>query len=424
MGDVNCDGYDDILIGAHGNEDSGMYAGQTYLIFGKATGWAKDTNLSASDASFLGEDADDYSGTSVAGAGDVNRDGYDDILIGACYDDNGSNNAGQTYLILGKASGWSMDTSLSASDASFWGEDELDYSGRSVAGAGDVNGDGHDDILIGADGNSEGGSFVGQTYLIFPHNNRRPLLYDEDISQNDSDMYTNHTFSITYRDIDGDEPVEIGLIVDDHWYDMICNDSIPLDFKWELRYSFTLNLAEGFHQYYYSASDGKSPVRFPLDGYLTIFKNVTAEDSDSDGYNDTYERKTGSDPYDGNSTPLDWDGDGWKNSIEIVTGTNPRSYSSHPADLDGDGIPDYHDIDRDGDKVTNANDAYPNDPSRWKSDSDSVLEGYVNLSRWGGLIILVLVLGVFVMAIYVVKKRIAKSKESESDDFGRIGKDD
>ncbi len=125
-----------------------------------------DTDLSAADASFLGEDAFDRPGWSVAPAGDVNGDGYDDILIGASGDDDGGNSAGQTYLILGKTTGWAMDTDLSAADASFWGEDTYDYSGWSVAPAGDVNGDGYDDILIGAYQDDDGGSDAGQTYLI------------------------------------------------------------------------------------------------------------------------------------------------------------------------------------------------------------------------------------------------------------------
>jgi len=165
-GDVNGDGYDDILIGAYGNNDGGYDAGQTYLIFGKASGWAMDTDLSKADASFWGEDAYDYSGTSVAGAGDVNGDGYDDILIGAYGDDDGGNVAGQTYLILGKPSGWTMDADLSNANASFWGEDMGDESGMYVAGAGDVNGDGYDDILIGASWNNAGGDNAGQTYLV------------------------------------------------------------------------------------------------------------------------------------------------------------------------------------------------------------------------------------------------------------------
>ena len=166
-GDVNGDGYHDILISARTNDEGGSNAGQTYLIFGEPTGWSMDTPLSASDASFIGEAAGDYSGYCLSSAGDVNEDGYDDILVGAWGNDEGGYNTGQTYLVLGKPTGWAMDTPLSASDASFIGEASDDRSGVSVSSAGDVNGDGYDDILIGAIYNDEGGDSTGQTYLIF-----------------------------------------------------------------------------------------------------------------------------------------------------------------------------------------------------------------------------------------------------------------
>ncbi len=166
-GDVNGDGFDDILIGAYQDEESNTWAGQTYLIFGKPSGWTRDMSLSSADASFVGEDENDWSGYSVAGAGDVNGDGFDDILIGAYKDEDGGTEAGQTYLILGKASGWMMRVNLSNADASFIGEEANDQSGFSVAGAGDVNGDGYDDILIGAPGNDESIAEAGQTYVIF-----------------------------------------------------------------------------------------------------------------------------------------------------------------------------------------------------------------------------------------------------------------
>jgi hypothetical protein len=167
-GDVNGDGYDDILIGAYENDAGGLRAGQSYLILGKPTGWARDTFLSNADASFWGEYSGDSSGSSVAGAGDVNGDGYDDILIGAYLDEDGGNEAGQSYLILGKPTGWARNTSLSDANASFWGEDEFDWSGYSTAGVGDVNGDGCDDILIGAPEDDDPGYMrAGQTYLIF-----------------------------------------------------------------------------------------------------------------------------------------------------------------------------------------------------------------------------------------------------------------
>jgi len=170
-----------------------------------------DTNLSVSGASFQGEEEGDWAGRSVAGAGDVNGDGYDDILIGAWGNDDGGNKAGQTYLILGKGSGWAMDTVLSASDASFRGEHTDDWSGISVAGGGDINGDGYDDILIGAYENDEGGNGAGQTYLIFPDHNSGPTsvtsikaYYDEECTHETSNAYPGSKIYLELQGIDGD----------------------------------------------------------------------------------------------------------------------------------------------------------------------------------------------------------------------------
>jgi hypothetical protein len=167
VGDVNGDGFDDMLLGAPSYDGESWFKGKTYLLFGKASGWAQDTNLSGTEASFVGENLGDSSGSAVAGAGDVNGDGLDDFLIGAYLNDEGGDAAGQTYLFFGNTTGWDNDTNLSKADASFWGENPSDVSGFSLAGAGDVNGDGFNDILIGAYGNCYSGSQAGQTYLIF-----------------------------------------------------------------------------------------------------------------------------------------------------------------------------------------------------------------------------------------------------------------
>jgi len=167
VGDVNGDGLDDFLIGAYGDDDGGSQAGQAYLILGRAAAnWGMDFDLSGADASFLGEDGGDMAGW-VGSAGDINSDGLDDFLIGAYGDDDGGSQAGQAYLILGRAAAdWAMDFDLSGADASFWGEDAGDYCGYSVASAGDVNGDGRDDFLIGAYNDDDGGTDAGQTYLL------------------------------------------------------------------------------------------------------------------------------------------------------------------------------------------------------------------------------------------------------------------
>jgi hypothetical protein len=106
-GDVNGDGYDDLLISATTN--GAPVVGRIYLIFGKESGWEMDINLSNADASFISETHGDWAGGSISGTGDVNGDGFDDILIAASINSEGGvNNRGQVYLIFGKATGWSI----------------------------------------------------------------------------------------------------------------------------------------------------------------------------------------------------------------------------------------------------------------------------------------------------------------------------
>ena len=110
--------------------------------------------LASSNASFEGESAGDQAGTSVAIAGDVNKDGYADLVIGApFYDDGGNTDAGRVYLFLGGPGGWQLDEGLASADAIYTGA-AGDEAGTSVAGAGDVNGDDYPDLVIGSPGYS------------------------------------------------------------------------------------------------------------------------------------------------------------------------------------------------------------------------------------------------------------------------------
>jgi len=166
LGDVDGDGFGDLAVAAHGNGDGGTMAGQVYLVLGRDTGWAADVGLDAADASFLGEADGDVLGARIARAGDVNGDGRADLLIASHMNDEGGTDAGQVYLVLGRQSGWSMDESVVNADASFLGENPEDLAGATLAGAGDVDGDGLDDLLIGAELNDQEEVDAGKVYLI------------------------------------------------------------------------------------------------------------------------------------------------------------------------------------------------------------------------------------------------------------------
>jgi uncharacterized repeat protein (TIGR01451 family) len=173
-GDVDQDGFADFLIGAPNNDDGGIHAGKTYVILGRqAADWGQNVSLANADASFQGAHSEDYVGSALAGAGDVNRDGYDDFLIGAYLFDSSEvlTNSGRAYLVLGRPSGWQTDTNLGNADTAtdifaLDGEAEGDDAGTSLAGGGDVNGDGFADYLVGAPYNDENGDRAGKAYLM------------------------------------------------------------------------------------------------------------------------------------------------------------------------------------------------------------------------------------------------------------------
>ena len=160
-GDADGDGLADLLIGANTDESGGGNAGAAYLVLGGVSGESSLADVAA--AELIGESGADYAGWSVSGAGDVNGDDLDDLLIGAYGDDDNGSNAGAAYLVLGGVSG---PLDLSAADAKLRGDGGSDYAGRAVAGGGDVNDDGLGDLLVGAYGEDSGGSAAGAVYVI------------------------------------------------------------------------------------------------------------------------------------------------------------------------------------------------------------------------------------------------------------------
>jgi hypothetical protein len=137
-GDVNGDGFDDILVGAMQYSLGEQSEGAVFAYYGSANGPG-----TTADWIGQGNQAGGSYGWSVSGAGDVNNDGYDDVIVGARYHDNGQTNEGRAYLYMGS------ETGLDSSPAWIGEIDEPNAGfGYTVNRAGDVNNDGYDDVLI------------------------------------------------------------------------------------------------------------------------------------------------------------------------------------------------------------------------------------------------------------------------------------
>ena len=218
-GDVNGDGYADLIVGARNGDDGDTNAGEAYVVFGKppdpsdppsnpfgdpiTTGEGESaitrqvidlTGLAPEDGFIIqGDRFGDYAGWSVSGAGDVNGDGYADLIVGATRGDDGDSNAGETYVVFGKPPDPSDPLSNRFGNPVTTGEGESaitrqvidltelaredgfiiqgdrfgDFAGWSVSGAGDVNGDGYADLIVGARDGDDGGSNAGEAYVVF-----------------------------------------------------------------------------------------------------------------------------------------------------------------------------------------------------------------------------------------------------------------
>jgi hypothetical protein len=193
-GDVNGDGVDDLVLGGFHSAP-----GESYVVFGSTQPFAPIMQLASlfpatgGDGSrgfvIAGAHANDWSGNSVSGAGDVNADGIDDLLIGApLADPNGLRSAGESYVVFGSTQTFPAIFPLASlfpddgGDGSrgfvLTGIAKNDGSGDAVSAAGDVNGDGIDDVVIGADGaDPDGRSAAGATYVVFGSTQAFPAVF-------------------------------------------------------------------------------------------------------------------------------------------------------------------------------------------------------------------------------------------------------
>jgi hypothetical protein len=171
-GDVNGDGIPDVVIGVIGSRQS-----CACVVFGKAD--SEPVKLrSLGDKGFKIKGPNIY--WAVAGAGDVNGDGLDDVIVGAPYTDHC---CGRAHVIFGKRDSEAVDVK-NLGKGGYWlvGSGESDRVGTTVASAGDINGDGRADVLVGATGvknDANGRLFAGAAYVQYGKESRKAVRFDE-----------------------------------------------------------------------------------------------------------------------------------------------------------------------------------------------------------------------------------------------------
>lgn len=189
--DIDGDGLDDVLVGAaQADGNSLVNSGRVFVVHGKQDGDPVDL-LDVEDGiggfAIDGIATEDRAGDAVAGLGDVDGDGLEDFVIGVPLGNAGGSNSGRAVVVLGRTATTSLDLDDIAAGAGGFvveGTNALDQLGDAVASAGDVDGDGRADFVLGAPGAEDDVNLQGRSYVVFGKADTAAVLAS-DIAQGD-----------------------------------------------------------------------------------------------------------------------------------------------------------------------------------------------------------------------------------------------
>jgi len=175
IGDINNDGITDIIVGACKDDDGGTDRGAVYIIKLKADGTVNSyQKISSTQGGFTGIlDNGDVFGSSVSSLGDLNEDGVVDVAVGAEYDGDGGTWHGAVWILFLDTSGMVLShQKISDTQGGFTGvlHDNVTF-GSDIANIGDLNGDGNNDLAVGARRDDDGGTRRGAVWILFLDNN-------------------------------------------------------------------------------------------------------------------------------------------------------------------------------------------------------------------------------------------------------------
>ncbi|MEM9561346.1 MAG: hypothetical protein AAGA93_01930, partial [Actinomycetota bacterium] len=316
IGDVDGNGVRDVAVGAPRDDDGGTDRGAVYVLFleadGTVVGEQKISDTTGGLAAAL--DNEDHFGESLTSPGDVDGDGVVDLAVAVGGDDDGGTDRGAVYVLFLNSDGTVKgEQKISQSTGGGPGLDDGDAFGSDVTGIGDLDGDGVEDLAVGAIGDDDGGTDRGALYLL-------TLASDGTVSATEKLSSTAGSLTGPLDDSDefGSGLAGIGDLDGDGGLNLVVGAHLDDDGGSARGAVYVLDLSSGC---------------------------LDTTDTDSDGLYDCFETPFGD--TDGDTTPneldADDDGDGTNTSAENAD-PNGDGSPQDAVDTNRNGIPDYLDV--------------------------------------------------------------------------------